>query len=81
MLEPSKWLTDANSETKIRQFQFEKDVMLPSNTVSIAGKLTEDLDLTFTEEDVEHLFSYELKDYSKICKLALDSFNAGDDQE
>ena len=55
--------------------------MLPSNTVSIAGKLTEDLDLTFTEEDVEHLFSYELKDYSKICKLALDSFNAGDDQE
>ena len=63
LLPPSKWKGSSSD------FQFEKDLLVPDSTAYINGKFTKDLDLTYTEADVKHLFSYKKKDYKKFCKI------------
>ena len=40
---------------------------------------TYDLDLTYSQEDVENLFNYFYKDYEVICEIALEFFKTDED--
>lgn len=69
------------SHDMTHKFNFNSDLLVPEDAVTIQGEYSEDLDLFYTSSDVRRLFDYFIKDYAKICSLALASIRLYDDQD
>ena len=54
--------------------------MVSDEALTINGQFTQDLDLTYSPQDVEQLFNYFYKDYEAICELALEIFRTSEDE-
>ena len=80
---PSSWNTvqDGKDENGEDIFKFEKSLLLNKNVIEIDGKFSEDLDLTYTEEEIRSLFCYKTKTYDKICKLIVEITKHYDDED